>query len=113
MKRSALILFFLCYGYLYTDAQTLATLEVDMKDNNGLSVPVKVDLDAITFLPDSVLQLVEVNGRSKAPVAYQLEYGNSRMLTWIIPGAAAGKHIYQLLKGTPYKNAVLVQIILH
>lgn len=87
-------------------AQVLATLELSLKSNNsGLSIPVKVDLDAITFLPDSLLQLVQVNGNAKIPVPYQVEFADRRILNWLVPPAGPSKLIYQLIKGSPFKKA--------
>jgi hypothetical protein len=40
-------------------SQTIATLEVNLlKPANGLSIPASIDVDKISFLPDSVLSLV-------------------------------------------------------
>lgn len=99
-----LTLFFFCAGWYCSNAQVLATLYVDVKNNSGLDLPVKVDLDAITFLPDSVLQLVEVNGKSTTAIAYQIEYNDKRILHWIVMQTGNNKRIFQIIKGVPYKN---------
>ncbi|MEO5782439.1 MAG: PmoA family protein [Ginsengibacter sp.] len=105
MKRKFLfILFFYLLAYFYAGAQVLATLEVNLKNNNSLSIPVKVDLDAITLLPDSVLQLIEVTDKTKTPIPYQIEYTDKRILNWIIQQTTNSKRIFQLIKGVPYKN---------
>ena len=47
-------------------AQPLARFEVKLKnEQQELVIPAKVNLDAITFLPDSVLQLVEIQGKKQ------------------------------------------------
>ena len=93
------------YGY----SQVLATLEVNLKNNprksrEELSVPLKVDLDAITVLPDSILQLLEVNGKTKTPIPYQVEYTDRRILNWIIFPTKNSRRIFQLIKGSPYQK---------
>ncbi len=103
-KKSVFIfLFFFTYSF-FVHAQVLATLEVTSNNNNELSIPVKVNLDAITLLPDSVLELVEVNGKIKTALPYQVEYNDSRILNWIILPTKNNKRIFQLIKGVPYKN---------
>lgn len=106
MKKK-LVLIFLFHSLIcfYANSQVLATLEVNFKNNNNeLSIPVKVDLDAITLLPDSVLQLVEVNGKTKTAMPYQIEYNDKRILNWIIPQTTNSTRIFQLIKGVSYKN---------
>jgi hypothetical protein len=113
MKKS---LVFILLIYLFDSfgavSQALATLEVNFKNNNGeLGIPVKVDLDAITFLPDSVLQLVEITGKEKTPVVYQIEYNDKRILNWIIVPGNNTKRIFQLIKQPPYKNSNHLQAV--
>jgi hypothetical protein len=103
MKKIVLIFIFTIvtlYGY----SQVLATLEVNLKNSNELSIPLKIDLDAITNFPDSVLQLVEVKGKTKTGIPYQLEYTDRRILNWIIWPTKNSKRIFQLIKGSPNKN---------
>ncbi|QDA59226.1 DUF6807 domain-containing protein [Hymenobacter jejuensis] len=94
-------------------AQKIATLEVNLaQPANGLSIPVTTSLDAITFLPDSVLQLVEVQGSQRTPIAYQIESGNARFIHWIIETANAksAKHTYELVKGTGKKAPASINV---
>ena len=80
MKKNLLFLLFALFIIVNTTyAQSIATLEVKPPHYNGLEIPVQVNLDAITFLPDSVLQLVEIKGKSKIPVAYQIEHNEQRI----------------------------------
>ncbi|MBD0365634.1 MAG: hypothetical protein ICV53_05955, partial [Flavisolibacter sp.] len=77
------LLAFLLYASIFkiNYAQKIATLEAVLtKPTNGLSMPAKTDLDALTFLPDSVLNLVEVNGSKRTPVPYQIQNTDHRTL---------------------------------
>ncbi|MGI8582735.1 MAG: PmoA family protein [Chitinophagaceae bacterium] len=104
-KRIVFILLFYSLGWLKANSQLLATLEVNLNNSNKLAVPVKVDLDAITLLPDSVLQLIELNGKTKTAIPYQVEYNDKRILNWIITQTTNTKRSFQLIKGVPYKNS--------
>lgn len=89
------------------DAQKIATLEVDLnKETAGLHVPVQVNLDEITHLPDSAIRLVEVQGKKRLPVSYQIESKDQRMLYWIIlPGnKRPGKRTFELVEGEPLRS---------
>ena len=95
-------------------AQLIATLEVKFNnDKNEFSIPVHVNLDALTLLPDSVLQLVEVKGKSRTPIAYQVEMNEKRNMHWLIePGINSGKRkVYELVKGTPHKTGAHITAI--
>ena len=62
-------------------AQRLATLSVALPHaTSGLAVPVSTSLDALTLLPDSVLQLVEVRGTGGTVVPIQIALGRERVL---------------------------------
>lgn len=71
-------------------AQKIATLEVDLPSStHGLEMPVSVNLDEITFLPDSVLSLVRIqnNGAQDTkmmPVPFQIEQTDHRQLYWMV-----------------------------
>ncbi len=95
-------------------AQRIATLEVKVKNNNtGLEIPVQVNLDAITLLPDSVLQLVEIKANNKLPVAYQIEFNEKRILHWIIKPQTNNEKpgIFELIKGKPLKNGSQIKTL--
>jgi hypothetical protein len=82
-------------------AQRIATYQVQLPAaTNGISVPVSVELDTLTFLTDSSLTLVEVAGSKTTPVPFQVQHGDHRVLTWAIsnPGTAK-KRTYQLIRG--------------
>jgi len=70
-------------------AQKIATLEVSFdRPPAGISVPVSVDLDAITHTTDSALSLVQVAGSKRTPVRFQIDHGlQERRLTWLVSDA--------------------------
>ncbi len=110
--------FILCFGLLINcftlNAQRIATFEVNVQKNQiDLEIPVHVNLDAITLLPDSILQLVEVTGKSRTLVASQIEFDNQRNLHWIIrPQPGNNKQrIFELLKSKPLHNAAEIKAV--
>lgn len=90
------------FFFFQGNAQKIATLEVALdKAAAGLEIPVKVSLDEITLLPDSIISLVEVRGTARTPVPFQIEAGNPRILHWVVvpsAGKAGVKQIYELVK---------------
>ena len=89
-------------------AQKIATLEVaQQKQNQGIDIPLSVQLDQITFLPDSVISLVEVKNNERIPVPYQVENRGQRVLYWIMhqEEGVAAKRVFELERGTPMKAA--------
>ena len=64
LKGSVFSCFF--FSASYSNAQKLATFEIDVtKPMNGIHVPAAVNLDEVSFVPDSLLVLVEVTGAKK------------------------------------------------
>ena len=113
MKNLFLLAWFLAF-ILPLSAQKIATLEVDMsRETHGMNVPVKVNLDEITFLPDSILSLVEIQGKQRVPVAFQVDHGINRELYWIIDtqNSSAKKRTFELVRGNkaePEKQNIAV-----
>jgi len=69
-------------------AQKIATLAVTLNHPAaGLEVPVHVMLDPITALHDSALSLVQLNGKDRIAVPFQVESNPQRKLTWIVNDA--------------------------
>ena len=99
-----------CIIVMNNYGQKIATFEVDFSgETYGINFPVSIDLDAVTFIPDSELTLIEVSGNNRNSVPFQIEQGPRRTLYWMIkqnPGAG-GKRIYELVKGTPAKMTEL------
>lgn len=84
-------------------AQKIAALEIDLSKSSALlDEPVSIDLDALTVLPDSVLNLVEVQGNNRTTVPFQLERGRRRYINFIVKAndGKTKKRIYELQKGT-------------
>jgi hypothetical protein len=103
---AVLIVFFFMFSM--ASAQKIAVLEVlQKKDNQSLDMPLSVQLDKMTYLPDSVISLVEVKKGRRIPVAYQIENKGQRVLYWILKQeqGSAAKRIFELEKGTPLKIA--------
>jgi hypothetical protein len=91
---------------LHSNAQKLASLDVTLNnENSGIDVPVHVNLDGITQLPDSILNLVEIKGSQKISIPYQIENKGQRVLYWIVkqtPGET--KHrVFELQQAAPIK----------
>ena len=94
-------------------AQRVATLEVVVSPtSNSLETPVKTSLDALTFLPDSVLTLVEVQGTKRTNVPFQIEHGAERTVHWILDPAASktSKRTYELVKGKASKTGAPMRV---
>ena len=94
------ICFFICIP-VYLQAQRIATLEVSIPAAyRGTMIPLKQDLDAITFLPDSVLQLFEIRAAGRVAVPFQISHDQGRSLHWVLasqPGAM--RKTFELVKG--------------
>lgn len=85
-------------------SQRLAILQADpAQAAASLAVPVSTDLDAITKLPETSMRLVEVLGKERKAVPFQVEKKGARILNWIIrPGAQAGTvRVFELIRGKP------------
>ena len=82
--------------------QKIATIEVDIsKPMKGLSMPVSLDLDAVTFQPDSALSLLEIKKNGRQPVPFQVDYKNRRVLSWLVNSDddKIKKRVYELVTG--------------
>lgn len=87
-------------------AQKIATFEVELSAaTNGLDIPVSVDLNNVTFMADSSLSLVEVEGNKSTSIPFQIEENAQRILHWTVTykNDSRKKRTYQLVKGTPGK----------
>jgi hypothetical protein len=92
------------------NSQKIASLEVELKDNSyGMYVPVSVNLDEITYLPDSMLALFEVRKTSRNPVPFQIESGAPRRIYWFVSekNGSSGKHQYELAKENTEQKTVI------
>jgi hypothetical protein len=87
--------------------QKIATLEVKLtKPTFGLDIPVSINLDNVTYVTDSLLNLLEVKGGKSSAIPFQIENGNPRTLHWIIKTGtdAPGKYQFELVKGEAEKS---------
>ena len=101
------LLIFLLLFCAQSYAQKIASLEVTLnKENTGIDVPVHINLDGITQLPDSTLSLFEIKGNNRVAVPYQIENKGQRVLYWIVkqtPGTAK-YHVFELTRAAPLKT---------
>jgi hypothetical protein len=104
MKRKTLLLLFIVYASKICYAQKIVSLEVELlKPTNGLTIPASVNLDQFSFLADSVITLVEVNGSKRTAVPFQITQGKNRILHWLVNPGNNGdkKRMFELVKGKP------------
>jgi len=91
-------------------SQKIASLEVSLtKPAYGLNVPVSINLDEVTYLPDSLLTLYEIRDKVRRAIPFQIESGYPRKLTWIVAAQtiAGEKHIYELIREKPDQSAAV------
>ena len=100
-KFSAVILVSLICLNAYS--QKVATMELNLtKAAFGLILPVTINLDELTYLPDSLLVLYEVSDKIRLEIPFQIEPGDPRRLTWMVAtgtGSSGEKHLYELVQG--------------
>ncbi|RYE19184.1 MAG: hypothetical protein EOP51_20415 [Sphingobacteriales bacterium] len=108
---TAIITALFCFN---ANAQKLATLEVTLSSATaGLDVPASTNLDKITFLPDSVLSLVEIQGSKLVPVPYQIENKGTRKIFWLVKGNTGQKRIFELVNGKPVISAGHIKAVVN
>lgn len=104
MKFCLLIWLLLTGATTNSPAQKIASFEINLKQINGIAAPASLNLDEISFLPDSAISLVEINGGKKTPVAYQIDHTTGpRMLHWIV-AAGKEKQTYELVNSSASAN---------
>lgn len=106
MRKLTTVLFVLLIltGTSALAQKRLATFEVELTNpTNGLTLPVSVNLDDVTFIKDSSLSLVEVVNGVETPVPCQVQQGDHRILTWNVTTSnnTNKKRIYRLLPQAP------------
>ena len=112
-KMKSIILLIVCIAAgSFSYGQRIATLEVDLPSaTNGLEIPVSVNLDEITYVPDTVLSLFEIKGKVRTAVPFQIDQAGSRLLCWnVTTGTGKGEHhVFELVKAqaeqTPWISA--------
>lgn len=103
-KKSALLAALLAGLSFTLSAQTIAGFKVLLpKATNGLAIPASVNLDEITFLADSSLALLEIDGNRKNPVPFQIKQEGHRVLYWSVKPTSEKEVSYELIRATPQK----------
>jgi hypothetical protein len=88
MQAKTIFTFFLSLQFFSGFTQNSTTIRVKMdRPANGLSVPVEIALDPISFKNAENLQLNLVSGKEKLPLAFQISEGGRRMLNWKLPAS--------------------------
>ena len=110
LNKKSLLLFLLFP--MIGQAQRIATLEITIPAaQKGLTIPIKQNLDAITTLPDSVLQLFETGSTGRKEVPFQTNYEGARMLHWQVPQQQVPmRKTYELVKGKRNHFPVLIKM---
>jgi hypothetical protein len=93
--------------------QKIATLEVNGgAPAQGLGVPVQMGLEGLTDLPAEQLVLVEVQGKKRVPVAFQVEAGPRRTMHWVVAPAPGQpqQRVYELGRGKNKKPVPRMQV---
>lgn len=79
-------------------AQVIARLTLPVV-NNRINAPVYIDLDGITAVPDSLLELRETTGKINSSVPFQIEENSHRYLWWMVNAKnGASKRTFELVK---------------
>jgi hypothetical protein len=93
--KALLLAIFSCFATLLS-AQKIAIFEVETPlATQGLQIPMSVNIDNLTFLPESELTLVENN----IAIPFQIKQGENRTLHWLIAPNQQKKRTFQLNKG--------------
>lgn len=72
-------------------------------------VPVRINLDEITFVADSSLRLLELAGGKKTAVPVQIAYSGHREMCWLVPAGAATRNLsYELVKEAPTPGSQVI-----
>ncbi|HKH59310.1 MAG TPA: DUF6807 family protein, partial [Flavitalea sp.] len=114
MARNIFVLILAVGSVLISHAQKIAGFEVELsKPTNGLDVPVSMNLDQVSFVADSLLTLLEVNGSQRTPVPFQITQGKNRTLNWMISAGNNGakKRVFELIKSKPATFDVINAIV--
>ncbi|WP_411273497.1 PmoA family protein [Daejeonella sp.] len=88
-------------------AQRLASLIVEpVEESAGAAIIVRVNLDELTFLPDSAISLFEITNGRRINVDYQIEDRGTRSIYWIMnqSGTSGQKRLFELVKAKPSRQ---------
>ena len=98
-KNALVIVLLLSVSNCYS--QKIASFEVEFpKPSYELDIPVSINLDDLTYIPDSLLNLYEVRGSKRTAIPFQIEAGDPRKLHWIITSGKGSneKYLFELVR---------------
>ncbi|MEY3946092.1 MAG: hypothetical protein RJB03_798 [Bacteroidota bacterium] len=82
-------------------SQSLAKFKIAIdRPSNGLVIPASINLDELSFQPDSALALVQVDGNKKTPIPFQIKQEANRTLYWNIAPTEKKELTYELVNAT-------------
>ncbi|WP_346237260.1 PmoA family protein [Niabella insulamsoli] len=94
-----LLLFCAASGAL--KAQLVATLTATTSGAEKFNTPMQLDLNAITHIADSSLQLFETTGGKRMAIPFQIEaMGNTRILHWLITPSPEKNRVFEIIRST-------------
>ena len=113
MKSLTIIYCLLVIYAKVTSAQKVAGFEVELPSAAIVDFPVSINLDELTLLPDSSLQLVGTINGKRTNIPYQVERGTIRLLHFIIPqGTISGKKLqFELITGKQPAKENLIFVV--
>ena len=114
MIRKISLLSVFCYMVSNSYCQKIASFEVEFsKATYGLDIPVSINLDEITYISDTLLNLYEVKGNTRTAIPFQIEQGDPRKLHWIVKTEAesTNKHLFELVKGKANQFPVVMATV--
>lgn len=84
---------------LTVHAQQIATLALTTTGKEKFAIPMQVDLDAITPIPDSALQLLEIKDGKTIHTPFQIEAtGKGRILHWVLTPSQITDRVFELIQ---------------
>ena len=90
-------------------SQSLAKFKIAIdRPSNGLVIPASINLDELSFLPDSALALMQVDGSKKTPIPFQIKQEENRTLYWNIAPTEKKELSYELVN-VPKENFPIVR----
>ncbi len=99
MLRVGLVLLLNVVTGITVNAQRIATLRATTTGKEQFSIPIQTALDAITTLPDSSLQLVEIRDGKKVTIPFQVSSNiNGRDLYWQIMPSVKTNRVFELVR---------------
>lgn len=92
--------------------QRIAIFRTTTTGKEKFSIPMQAELDPITALGDSSLQLVEIQKDKKLPVPFQVAATeNGRRMYWLIEPRATTSRVFELVQVPPQKSLSAMQAL--